>query len=144
MQGKLFHKSFFNYLYNFRIVAETHYQLGVAQGFNSQFDEAVESLKNAINILKSRISNLQKADDEETKKEVADLKALIPEIEEKIADTKDMKKESENKVGVAGDAGFSKSAEVKPVSSIAVKRKAEEDDTSSKKIAGEKETAAAS
>merc|ERR1719175_5343 len=40
-----------------RIVAETHYQLGVAQGFNSQFDEAVESLKNAINILKSRIAN---------------------------------------------------------------------------------------
>lgn len=105
-----------------RIVAETHYQLGVAQGFNSQFDEAVESLKNAINILKSRISNLQKADDEETKKEVADLKALIPEIEEKIADTKDMKKESEKKEGAAGDAGFSKSAEVKPVSSIAVKR----------------------
>merc|ERR1711972_341501 len=43
-----------------RIIAETHYQLGVAQGFNSQFDEAVESLKNAINILKSRIANLEK------------------------------------------------------------------------------------
>ena len=71
----------------FRIVAETHYQLGVAQGFNAQYDEAVESLKNAINLLKSRIGNLQKAEDEETKKEVADLKALIPEIEEKIKDT---------------------------------------------------------
>merc|ERR1711913_200647 len=64
-----------------RIVAETHYQLGVAQGFNAQYDEAVESLKNAI--------NLQKAEDEETKKEVSDLKALIPEIEEKIKDTED-------------------------------------------------------
>ena len=70
-----------------RIVAETHYQLGVAQGFNAQYDEAVESLKNAINLIKSRIGNLQKAEDEETKKEVADLKALIPEIEEKIKDT---------------------------------------------------------
>ena len=70
-----------------RIVAETHYQLGVAQGFNAQYDEAVESLKNAINLLKSRIGNLQKAEDEETKKEVTDLKALIPEIEEKIKDT---------------------------------------------------------
>ena len=47
----------------------------------------MESLKNAINLLKSRIGNLQKAEDEETKKEVADLKALIPEIEEKIKDT---------------------------------------------------------
>ena len=70
-----------------RIVAETHYQLGVAQGFNAQYDEAVESLKNAINLIKSRIGNLQKAEDEETKKEVTDLKALIPEIEEKIKDT---------------------------------------------------------
>merc|ERR1719219_3047931 len=47
-----------------RIVAETHYQLGVAQGFNAQYEEAVESLKNAINLLKSRIGNLQKAEDE--------------------------------------------------------------------------------
>ena len=70
-----------------RIVAETHYQLGVAQGFNAQYDEAVESLKNAINLLKSRIGNLQKAEDEETKKEVTDLKALISEIEENIKDT---------------------------------------------------------
>jgi len=131
-----------------RVVAETHYQLGVAQGFNAQFDEAVESLKNAINILKSRISNLQKSEDEDQKKEVADLEALIPEIEEKISDTKDMKKEAEKKEAAAptSDEGFgaSKAAEVKPVSSIAVKRKAEDEDTASKKLAGEKETAAAS
>ena len=60
-----------------------------------------------------------------------------------------MKKESEKKEAAAaptGDEGFgaSKAAEVKPVSSIAVKRKAEEEDTASKKLAGEKETAAAS
>merc|ERR1712048_1144441 len=102
-----------------RIVAETYYQLRVAQGFNAQHDEAVESLKSAINI-----------------------------IQEKINDTQDMKKEAENKkeeISASGDAfGSSKVAEVKPVSSIAVKRKAEEEDTSSKKLASEKETAAAS
>ena len=145
-------------LTNWRIVAETHYQLGVAQGFNSQFDEAVESLKNAINILKSRIANLEKVEE----KEVTDLQALIPEIEEKISDTKvsvgqfklmsttaiqDMKKESEKeKSDGATEEGFgaSKTAEVKPVSNIAVKRKAEDDGSSSKKLAGDKETAAAS
>merc|ERR1711972_773742 len=130
-----------------RIVAETHYQLGVAQGFNSQFDEAVESLKNAINILKSRIANLEKVEDEGAKKEVTDLQALIPEIEEKISDTKDMKKESEKEksAGVTEEGfGASKTAEVKPVSNIAVKRKAEDDGSSSKKLAGDKETAAAS
>merc|ERR1711973_952429 len=30
-----------------RILAETHYQLGVAQGFHAQHDEAAESLKSA-------------------------------------------------------------------------------------------------
>eukprot|EP00088_Acartia_fossae_P027972 TRINITY_DN2873_c0_g1_i1.p1 TRINITY_DN2873_c0_g1~~TRINITY_DN2873_c0_g1_i1.p1 ORF type:complete len:491 (-),score=242.71 TRINITY_DN2873_c0_g1_i1:105-1529(-) len=133
-----------------RIVAETHYQLGVAQGFNAQHDEAVESLKSAITILQERIKNLEKTETEETKKEVTELKALIPEIEEKINDTKDMKKEAESKkdevtTTSSGDAfGSSKTAEVKPVSSIAVKRKAEDDDTANKKIAAEKETAAAS
>merc|ERR1712043_34066 len=132
-----------------RIVAETHYQLGVAQGFNAQYDEAVASLRNAINPIKSRISNLQKAEGEDAKKEVADLEALIPEIEEKIKDTEDLKKESEKKDSSAGDsAGFgdTKTAEVKSISNIAVKRKAEEEGPSSKKLAGEKEkeTAAAS
>ena len=47
----------------------------------------MESLKNAINLIKSRIGNLQKVDGEEAKKEVSDLEALIPEIEEKIKDT---------------------------------------------------------
>merc|ERR1711936_750000 len=128
-----------------RIVAETHYQLGVAQGFNAQYDEAVESLRNAINLLKSRIGNLQKAEGEEAKKEVADLNALIPEIEEKIKDTEDLKKESEKDSAAGDSAGFgaAKTAEVKPISNIAVKRKAEEEDSASKKLASEKETAAA-
>merc|ERR1712029_352973 len=107
-----------------RIVAETYYQLGVAQGFNAQHDEAVESLKSAINIIQERIKNMEKTETEEAKKEVAELKALVPEIEEKINDTQDMKKEE---TSASGDAfGSSKVAEVKPVSSIAVKRKAEE------------------
>merc|ERR1712029_1027703 len=131
-----------------RIIAETHYQLGVAQGFHAQHDDAVKSLQSAITIIKARMENQKKLDTEEAKKEVTELKALVPEIEEKINDTKDMKKEAENKkeeTSASGDAfGSSKVAEVKSVSSIAVKRKAEEEDTSSKKLASEKETAAAS
>ena len=57
----------------------------------------------------------------------------------------DMKKESEKSDGAQEEGfGASKTAEVKPVSSIAVKRKAEEDGSSNKKLAREKETAAAS
>merc|ERR1712113_11318 len=131
-----------------RIIAETHYQLGVAHGFNAQHDEAVESLKSAITIIQERIKNMEKLETDEAKKEVAELKALVPEIEEKIKDTQDMKKEAEaKKEGAAssGDTfGSSKAAEVKPVSNIAVKRKAEDEESSNKKIAADKETAAAS
>jgi len=134
-----------------RCVAETHYQLGVALGYHAQFDEAVTSLKRAISIIQERITSKEKEESEEAKKEVTELKALVPEIEEKIKDTEDMKKEAENKKTAEGSAsssgdafGSEKAAEVKPVSSIAVKRKAEDEDSSSKKLAADKETAAAS
>lgn len=132
-------------------MAETHYQLGVALGYHAQFDEAVTSLKRAISIIQERITSKEKEESEEAKKEVTELKALVPEIEEKIKDTEDMKKEAENKKTAEGSAsssgdafGSEKAAEVKPVSSIAVKRKAEDEDSSSKKLATDKETAAAS
>merc|ERR1712181_10227 len=87
-----------------RIIAETHYQLGVAQGFNAQYDEAVESLNSAIKIIKEK--HTSPSDDQ---KEIAELEALVPEIEEKIADTKDMKKEAESKPK-EGEAGFDASS----------------------------------
>merc|ERR1712183_624616 len=93
-----------------RLIAETHYQLGVAQGFNSKYDAAVESLNSAIQIIKERVKNidvLMKSSEGKKlagelevsiyKKEIEELEALIPEIEEKIADTKELKKESEAK-----------------------------------------------
>ena len=42
-----------------RVIAETHYQLGVALGFNAQFDEAVNALNDAINVLEKRVANLK-------------------------------------------------------------------------------------
>merc|ERR1711934_984500 len=122
-----------------RCRAETHYQLGVALGYDAQFDEAVTSLKCAISIIQERITLQEKEESEEAKKEVTELKTLVPEIEEKN------KKTTEAAASSSGDTfGPDKTAEVKPVSSIAVKRKAEEEDSSSKKLAAEKETAAAS
>jgi len=125
-----------------RIVAETHYQLGVAQGFNAQYDEAVESLNSAIKIIKEKIKNLKEAkkSSDEEKKVISELEALIPEIEEKIADTKDMKKEAALKPK-EGDAAAK--GDVKSVSSIAVKRKAEDDSAKNKKVATDSEKTAA-
>ena len=42
-----------------RIIVETHYQLGVAQGFNAQYDEAVESLNSGIKIIKVKTMNMK-------------------------------------------------------------------------------------
>jgi len=93
-----------------RCIAETHYQLGVALGFNAQFDEAVNALSDAIAVLEKRISFLKegKASAEPTKakdafytadKEVKEIEGIIPEIKEKIADTKDMQQETIKKIG---------------------------------------------
>merc|ERR1711915_707161 len=82
-----------------RIVAETHYQLGVSQGYNNQFEDAVSSLNTAINILKERIENLKESSSvsDDVKKEITELETLIPEIGEKIDDTKNMEKKSKKK-----------------------------------------------
>merc|ERR1719436_2053847 len=96
-----------------RCIAETHYQLGVALGFNAQFDEAVNALNDAISVLEKRVTNLKEKkesrdlstkdapaiDDDTRKKEIAELEGLIPEIREKIADTKDMQQETLKKIG---------------------------------------------
>jgi len=93
-----------------RCIAETHYQLGVALGFNAQFDEAVNALSDAIAVLEKRISFLKegKASVEANKakdafysaeKEVKEIEGIIPEIKEKIADTKDMQEETVKKIG---------------------------------------------
>jgi len=141
-----------------RLVAETHYQLGVAQGFNSQYDAAVESLNSAIQIIKERMKNINvlvKSSDgkKETgeleasiyKKEIEELEELIPEIEEKITDTKDLKKEAEAKPQDAEKSSSEAKAtgDVKSVSSIAVKRKAEVDKSQIKKTNSNEKTAAA-
>merc|ERR1711936_1130971 len=129
-----------------RLRAEIHYHLGLAQAFHQQFDESIESHKAAIAILKERTKNLKVMETSstsprklaETNKEIAELEALIPEIEEKIVDTKDMKKEASKQKGSEGKGEvFGSSSSDKPTASIAVKRKASVGDASSKKLAAD-------
>jgi len=141
-----------------RLVAETHYQLGVAQGFNSQYDAAVESLNSAIQIIKERVKNIHvlvkssegKKETSELeasiyKKEIEELEELIPEIEEKITDTKDLKMEAEAKPqdGEKSSSEAKATGDMKSVSTIAVKRKAEVGESQIKKTNSNEKTAAA-
>merc|ERR1712192_300592 len=139
-----------------RCIAETHYQLGIAQGFDMKWEEAVVSLEAAIKVLGTRVANLKsstESPDESTKedalytreKEVTELDALIPEIREKITDTNEMKAESLGKMreavgfpaaGGSSEGASGSSGSPKPVASIAIKRKADagEKDSEAKKV----------
>ena len=101
-----------------RNIAVTFYQLGIALGFNMKYEEAVVKLEEAISVLKKRIDNLKnktESFDESKKddvfysreKEIAEIEALIPEIQEKIADTVEMKEENNRKMAeVKEQMGF--------------------------------------
>merc|ERR1711936_621215 len=128
-----------------RLRAEIHYHLGLAQAFHQQFDESIESHKAAIAILKERNKNLKVMETSstsprklaETNKEIAELEALIPEIEEKIVDTKDMKKEASKQKDKSGEKGdvFGSSSTDKSTASIAIKRRSSGSESASKKTA---------
>merc|ERR1712119_150463 len=128
-----------------RLRAEIHYHLCLAQAFHQQFDESIESHKAAIAILKERTKNLKVMETSstsprklaETNKEIAELEALIPEIEEKIVDTKDMKKEASKQKDKSGEKGdvFGSSSTDKSTASIAIKRRSSGSESASKKTA---------
>ncbi|XP_073936357.1 nuclear autoantigenic sperm protein isoform X2 [Castor canadensis] len=78
-----------------RLLAETHYQLGLAYGYNSQYDEAVAQFSKSIEVIEKRMAVLNEQMKEtggsfsEYEKEIEELKELLPEIREKIEDAKE-------------------------------------------------------
>merc|ERR1711970_31257 len=132
-----------------RSIAETHYQLGIALGFHMKYEEAVVSLEAAITVLETRIKNLKEKTESPDvakqsdafytrEKEIAEIESLIPEIKEKITDTNEMKEESIKKVAEmkeqigfgsssSNGAGSSSSSGAKPISTISIKRKKEDE-----------------
>ncbi|CAG4990627.1 unnamed protein product [Colias eurytheme] len=95
-----------------RRIAETHYQIGLANSLASNFEDAITHFKNAANILETRIKSLESptaTDDATVKKysadplysvegEIKELKELLPEIQEKIQDMMDYKAETIKRV----------------------------------------------
>ncbi|CAB3229825.1 unnamed protein product [Arctia plantaginis] len=97
-----------------RRIAETHYQIGLANSLASNFEDAITHFKNAANILETRIKTLENpttvSEDATVKKyttadpfysvegEIKELKELLPEIQEKIQDMMDYKAETIKRV----------------------------------------------
>ncbi|XP_054837261.1 nuclear autoantigenic sperm protein [Eublepharis macularius] len=81
-----------------RLLAETHYHLGLAYHYNNQYDEAVLQFSKSMEVIDKRMEMLTerlKAKGEgsdEDEKEIDELKGLLPEIKEKIEDSKESQK----------------------------------------------------
>merc|ERR1712025_710393 len=76
-----------------RSIAESHYQLGVAQAHCAEYTNAEKSLEAAVTVLNARIVNLQKmGTSDHINKELAELALLCTEIKERAADHKEMEK----------------------------------------------------
>ncbi|XP_019486468.1 PREDICTED: nuclear autoantigenic sperm protein isoform X3 [Hipposideros armiger] len=118
-----------------RLLAETHYQLGLAYGYNSQYDEAVAQFSKSIEVIEKRMAVLNEqmkeaeASPTEYEKEIEELKELLPEIREKIEDAKESQRsgnvaELALKATLVGSSssGFTPSGAGSSVSMIASRR----------------------
>lgn len=91
-----------------RMLAESFYQLGLAQQFNNQFSEANESYQKSINILQIKIEKLKgklmnMGDDADAelekntiKDEIAELETLLPEMTSKLEEVTEQGQQSLN------------------------------------------------
>jgi len=106
-----------------RNVAETHYQLGVALGYNKAYDDALTNLECAISVIENRASFLKDQNGSEAKMEIEEIAKLIPEVKAKVADIIVMIEEAARK---AAEVEHIEGKPDKPLSTIAVKRKSDE------------------
>merc|ERR1719348_316372 len=78
-----------------RSIAESHYQLGVAQAHCAEYTNAEKCLEAAVTVLNARIVNLRSLltiSIRNWQKELAELALLCTEIKERAADHKEMEK----------------------------------------------------
>merc|ERR1719154_412638 len=76
-----------------RSIAETHYQLGVAQAHSGDYTKAAASLQAAVAVLRARLATIAKMEDSDNlAREKVDLETLIQEIHERMVDHRDMEK----------------------------------------------------
>ncbi|XP_038650101.1 nuclear autoantigenic sperm protein isoform X2 [Scyliorhinus canicula] len=90
-----------------RLLAETHYQLGLAYNFDNQYDLSLKHFKDSFSVIEKRLALLTEQIDKteekgkspakdtdavsEDKQEIEELKELLPEIKAKIEDAEESK-----------------------------------------------------
>lgn len=85
-----------------RLLAETHYQVGLTHDCLFQYSQATEQFNSSISVINSRLAKLKEMLDKaegpealpEERKEMEELQALLPEIQEKVEDAAQAEKEN--------------------------------------------------
>ncbi|CAB1332196.1 unnamed protein product [Coregonus sp. 'balchen'] len=79
-----------------RLLAETHYQLGMTYCYTGQYSQAIQHYSSSVKVIESRLAMLQevmdKAEGEDGAKEkieLEELKLLLPDVAEKVEDAKE-------------------------------------------------------
>ncbi|XP_036834473.1 nuclear autoantigenic sperm protein isoform X7 [Oncorhynchus mykiss] len=78
-----------------RLLAETHYQLGMTYCYTGQYSQAIQHYSSSVKVIEGRLAMLQVVLDkgengaEEGKTELEELKLLLPDIAEKVEDAKE-------------------------------------------------------
>ncbi|GIY57570.1 protein HGV2 [Caerostris darwini] len=128
-----------------RLLAETYYQMGLAQMLEKMYSEALDNFRITVKILELKKENLKSTPVDETpgsfaradiEKEIEDLDSVLADIREKIEDTTELNDESQKlKADVSGEDTFHEPEKQiintnKPVSNIThlLKRKKPDQD----------------
>eukprot|EP00063_Salmo_salar_P003977 XP_013978812.1 PREDICTED: nuclear autoantigenic sperm protein-like isoform X9 [Salmo salar] len=77
-----------------RLLAETHYQLGMTYCYTGQYSQAIQHYSSSVKVIEGRLAMLQEVLDKgengaEGKTELEELKLLLPDIAEKVEDAKE-------------------------------------------------------
>lgn len=91
-----------------RIIAETLFQLGIAEELGGSGDKAIELLTDAATVLDQRIKTLENSTDDKAKEEITEVKSIIPEIQVRIVDIMERKKAAVSALLAAVDASANK------------------------------------
>ncbi|XP_030852202.1 protein HGV2-like isoform X2 [Strongylocentrotus purpuratus] len=109
-----------------RLIAGTHYNLGLACTFDQKFDESIEHYRESKQLIEKRLASLEKkvsetegkgkekADEKDpivcAQKEIDDLTDLLPDIVSKLEDAKEMKLQAVPSDGAGPSSSLSSSA----------------------------------
>jgi len=112
--------------------------LGLAHELEGLLDKAVILLSEALDVLNRRISTLENLTDDKAKEEIAEIKAIIPEIRERVGDIKERRRATmeamcavvEAKIKTTTNGGASSST-AKPASNIShlVRKRPKQEET---------------